>query len=295
MKKLLTFAAFVMAVICAMAQDNVASKFPEFPGSIKIDLWPDGAPTKTGREGTLPVVNPTWAENVTQAELFVYPAKKPNGQVLLIAPGGAYIGLAYRNEGHDFARWLNDMGVTAAVLHYRMPNHHREVPLEDGRRAIELIREHAAEWGADLAQVGVMGSSAGGHFAATLATLYGDSKWRPAFQILFYPVITMTAATHGGSRDNLLGEAKTPDNLFHYSLENQVNEQTPPALLLLASDDTVVPPVNSYNYAAALTEKHVPVTMLVLPKGEHGFGFSDQPYKHLWQEVMADFLASQRR
>ena len=86
MKKLLTFAAFVMAVICVMAQDNVASKFPEFPGSIKIDLWPDGAPTKTGREGTLPVVNPTWAENVTQAELFVYPAKKPNGQVLLIAP-----------------------------------------------------------------------------------------------------------------------------------------------------------------------------------------------------------------
>ncbi len=295
MKKLLTFAAFVMAVICAMAQDNAASKFPEFPGSIKIELWPDGAPTKTGLEETSPNVEPEWATGVSQAQLFVYPAKKPNGQVVLIAPGGAYIGIAYRNEGHNFASWLNELGVTAAVLHYRMPNHHHQVPLEDGRRAIELIRQHAAEWGADPAQVGVMGSSAGGHFAATLATLYGDAKWRPAFQILFYPVITMTKATHGGSRDNLLGNGQTPDNIFHYSLENQVTEQTPPALLLLASDDTVVPPVNSYNYAAALTEKHVPVTMLVLPKGEHGFGFKDQPYKHLWQEVMADFLASLRR
>lgn len=293
MKKFFVVMALVMTFVGVMAQGAASDKFPEFPGAIKIALWPDGAPTKTGLEGTPLKVFPTWAEGLSEAYLYVYPAEKPNGQVVLAFPGGAYCGVAYRHEGHDFARWLNDQGVTLAVCHYRMPNHHSEVPLEDGRRAIELIREHAAEWGADPARVGVMGSSAGGHFAATLATLYGDAKWRPAFQILFYPVITMEQATHGGSRENLLGDAQTPDNIFHYSLENQVNEQTPPALLILASDDDVVPPVNSYDYAAALSAHHVPVSMLVVPVGGHGFGFNDQPYKPLWQEVMADFLASQ--
>ena len=295
MRKIVVVMTLVMTFFGVMAQNNVSDKFPDFPGATKIALWPDGAPTKNGLEGTHVRVQPTWAENLSEAHLYVYPAEKPNGQVVLACPGGAYWGVAFRTEGHDFANWLNDQGVTLAVLHYRMPNHHPEVPLEDGRRAIELIREHAAEWGADPAQVGVMGFSAGGHFAATLATLYGEAKWRPDFQILFYPVITMTEATHGGSRENLLGDAQTPDNIFHYSLENQVNTQTPPTLLILASDDDVVPPVNSYNYAAALSSHHVPVSMLVFPKGGHGFGFHDQPYKHLWQELMVDFLASQRR
>ena len=94
-----------------------------------------------------------------------------------------------KHEGHDMAPWFNTQGITYAVLKYRMPNGHHEVPLSDAEQAIRMVREHAAEWGVNPQRVGIMGASAGGHLAASLATLYSSDKTRPDFQILFYPVI----------------------------------------------------------------------------------------------------------
>ena len=136
-----------------------------------------------------------------------------------------------KHEGHDMAPWFNTQGITYAVLKYRMPNGHHEVPLSDAEQAIRMVRKHAAEWGVNPQRVGIMGASAGGHLAASLATLYSSDKTRPDFQILFYPVISMQkGVTHGGSRQNLIGENPSQELEQKYSLERQVSPRTPQAL-----------------------------------------------------------------
>ena len=130
-----------------------------------------------------------------------------------------------------------------------MPNGHHEVPLSDAEQAIRMVREHAAEWGVNPQRVGIMGASAGGHLAASLATLYSSDKTRPDFQILFYPVISMQkGVTHGGSRKNLIGENPSQELEQKYSLERQVSPRTPQAFIMLSSDDDAVPPINGIGY-----------------------------------------------
>lgn len=122
------------------------------------------------------------------------------------------------------AAWFTTQGITYAVLKYRMPNGHNEVPLSDAEQAIRLVRKHAGEWGVNPGRIGIMGASAGGHLAASLATLYGSDATRPDFQILFYPVISMLkGVTHSGSRQNLIGETPTAELEQKYSLERQVS------------------------------------------------------------------------
>lgn len=272
---------------------------------VAIELWPEGAPTKNGLEGTEEKVDGNRISHVSNPVLYVYPAEKPNGKMIIDCPGGAYLRLAFAHEGTDMAAWFNSMGITYAVLKYRMPNGIKEVPLEDGRRAIDIVRSRAAEWGVDPAKVGIMGGSAGGHFAATLATLYGDEKYRPAFQILLYPVISMGEITHKGSRDNLLGDSPTPEEIEWYSLANRVDAQTPPAFIAVSADDKAVPAANSLEYAQALINaynsapkdaavkscKAAPVSLHVYPTGGHGWGFrGDFPYKPLWTAELAAWL-----
>ncbi|MBD5303783.1 MAG: alpha/beta hydrolase [Bacteroides sp.] len=263
---------------------------------VKIQLWPDGAPTKNGLEGIEEKWNGKRLSDVSVPELWIYPAKNPNGQAVIAAPGGGYTLLSTDNEGTMFVDWMNAQGITLAVLMYRMPNGHSEVPLEDGRRAIEIMREKAAEYGFNPDEVGIMGSSAGGHFAATLSTMYGDKKYRPDFQILLYPVITMTDLTHNGSRNNLLGKDASAADIEKYSLENRVDANTPPAFIILATDDKTVNPLNSLHYAEALQQNGVPYSMHIYPTGGHGFGFRDSYiYKPQWSAELERWLRSQKK
>ena len=258
---------------------------------VVLTLWPDGAPNSNGLTGTEEDLNGGRVANVVNPTVTVYPAAKPNGVAIVMCPGGGYARLAMNHEGHDMADWFNAQGITYAVLKYRMPNGHDEVPLSDAEQAIRLVRQHAAEWGTDPHRVGIMGASAGGHLAASLATLYSSEETRPDFQILFYPVITMGIATHGGSRINLIGENPTPELEQRYTLEKQVTERTPQAFIMLSADDNAVPPVNSLNYFTALCEHGIPASMHIYPTGGHGWGFRDSfPYKRQWTGELEKWL-----
>lgn len=259
---------------------------------VEIPLWPNGAPNSNGLTGEQEDLNGGRVANVVNPTITVYRPAKPNGMTILMCPGGGYARLAMNHEGHDMASWFNAMGITYAVLKYRMPNGHREVPLSDAEQAMRLIRKHAAEWGINPNRVGIMGASAGGHLAASLATLYGSEETRPDFQILFYPVISMVPGiTHAGSRQNLLGDNPTKELEEAYSLERRVSPRSPQAFIMLSSDDGAVPPMNSIGYYLALNEQKVPVTMHIYPVGGHGWGFRDNfTYKRQWTGELEKWL-----
>lgn len=260
--------------------------------TVELPLWPNGAPNSNKLSGAEQRQNNGEVSNVTEPTLTVYPAARPNGMAIIMCPGGGYSRLAMNHEGHDMAPWLNTQGITYAVLKYRMPNGHHEVPLSDAEQAIRLLREHAAEWGVNPQRVGIMGASAGGHLAASLATLYSSDKSRPDFQILFYPVISMQKGiTHGGSRKNLLGENPSQELEQKYSLERQVSPRTPQAFIMLSSDDDVVPPINGIGYFLALRDHKVPASLHAYPIGGHGWGFRDSfTYKRQWTEELEKWL-----
>ena len=162
------------------------------------------------------------ADEYAEATLTIYPAQKPNGQAIIACPGGGYAGIATTHEGHDMAAWFNTQGITYAVLHYRMPYGNHEIPLSDAHQAIRYMRKHADQW--NIRQLGIMGSSAGGHLASTAATHF-DAETRPDFQILFYPVITMGEYTHQGSKNLLLGKNPSEELVKLYSNELQVTNR----------------------------------------------------------------------
>jgi acetyl esterase/lipase len=219
-----------------------------------------------------------WSEDsANEAEIFVhYPVASVGlSPAVLICPGGGYSDLAINHEGNEMAQWYASQGFVAVVLKYRMPKGNHTIPLSDAEKAISTIRSNAESWKIDKNKVGVIGSSAGGHLAASLSNLAADEN-RPDFAILYYPVISFdNAITHGGTKNNLLGENVNNEELVsHYSLEKQVNDKTPKTLLLLSDDDKVVVPANSILYYSALKEKEIPASMYIFPSGEHGWGFN---------------------
>ena len=227
-------------------------------------------------------------DEYTEATLTIYLAKKPNGQAIVACPGGGYAGIATTHEGHDMAAWFNTQGITYAVLHYRMPYGKHEIPLSDAHQAIRYMRKNAEKWG--IEQLGIMGSSAGGHLASTAATHFTEET-RPDFQILFYPVVTMTDYTHQGSKDNLLGKNPSEELVKLYSNELQVTEQTPPAFIMHSSNDDAVPVLNSINYYLALCKHGVWSSMHLYPVGGHGWGYNESfPYKTQWKDELEKWL-----
>lgn len=255
----------------------------------EFSLWPNGAPNTNGiveQESEARANRPT---NITSPTLTVYVAKNSNGKAIVACPGGGYVHLAMDHEGHDMAAWFNAQGITYAVLKYRMPNEHHEVPLSDALQAIRLVREHAEEW--NIEKVGIMGSSAGGHLASTAATHYTDDS-RPDFQILFYPVISMDLSIcHKGSRERLIGKTPTDELVQLYSNELQVTAQTPPAFIMHSSDDRVVPVENSLRYYQALVKNKVPASLHCYPTGGHGWGYNDNfKYKRQWTGELEKWL-----
>ena len=226
----------------------------------RIDLWPQGAPHSNGNARDTAFVQVFLAESPV-----VHPC-------IVILPGGGYSHLAIDHEGRDWAPVFNNMGISVVVLKYRMPHGVKEVPFEDAEEAIRLVRRKAAAWNIDPQRVGIMGSSAGGHLASTIAT-HAPADARPDFQILFYPVISMQPGiTHQGSHDNLLGADASEALEVFYSNEQQVTEQTPPAFIVLSDDDHVVQPINGVSYYAALNAHKVPAVLHVYPSGDHGWG-----------------------
>lgn len=260
--------------------------------TFELPLWPAGAPNSNGLTGTEEDLEGGRVANVIKPSITVYKADKPNGVAIIMCPGGGYARLAMNHEGHDMAPWLNAQGITYIVLKYRMPNGHYEVPLSDAEQAIRLVRQHAKEWNIRPDRIGIMGASAGGHLAASLATLYNSNETRPDFQILFYPVISMVpGVTHGGSRQNLLGNNPSQELEDKYTLEKQVNERTPQAFIMLSADDGAVPPANGIHYFEALLQHQVPATLHVYPTGGHGWGFRDAfTYKRQWTGELEKWL-----
>ena len=214
---------------------------------VELPLWPDGAPNTNGLTGNQEDLEGGRVANVVNPSITVYRPAKPNGMAVIMCPGGGYGRLAMNHEGHDMAAWFTTQGITYAVLKYRMPNGHHEVPLSDAEQAIRLMRGQPKEWGVNPNRIGIMGASAGGHLASTAATHY-TAETRPDFQILLYPVVSMNPTlTHKGSHDNLLGKNPSKESEALYSNELQVKADTPPAFIIHSSNDEAVPVANSIN------------------------------------------------
>ena len=256
---------------------------------IYIDLWPNGMPNSNGIDKT-PFDD---ARQNFKPSIRVYlPEKsKANGKAVVCCPGGGYTHLAMDHEGYDWAPFYNELGFAYIVLKYRMPHQVTEVPISDAKEALRVVREHAKEWNIDPKQVGIMGSSAGGHLASTIAT-HSTPETAPAFQVLFYPVISMQAGvTHQGSHDALLGRNATQAMNDLYSNAQQVNRQTPPAIMLLSDDDGAVIPQNSADYYLALKKAGVKASMHVYPSGGHGWGIrSNFKYHDSMMNDLKDWL-----
>lgn len=213
-------------------------------------------------------------DNGEKAKLTVYlaPEKKATGRAILILPGGAYEFLASGHEGKDWAPFFNSLGITVAVLEYRMPRGDYRVPIADAENAMKLMRVNAHEWRIKKNDIGIMGSSAGGHLASTIAT-HSKGDAMPNFQILFYPVITMDPAfTHMQSHDNFLGKKASKKKEQLYSNDQQVTRNTPRAWIALSDNDDLVLPANGVNYYVELYRHDVPAALHVYSTGGHGWG-----------------------
>lgn len=227
-------------------------------------LWPNGMPNDNGD-----------AQDTAKVTVYLPSQKTATGRCVVICPGGGYGHLAMAHEGHDWAPFFLNQGIAAVVLKYRMPRGNKEVPQSDAEEAIKLVRRNASAWNIDPQNVGIMGSSAGGHLASTVAT-HSTGDAAPNFQILFYPVITMLPdITHKGSHDNLLGKKASKKDEREYSNDMQVSRNTPRAFIALSDDDRGVLPINGVNYYVELYRHDVPATLHVYPSGGHGWGNRD--------------------
>lgn len=252
-------------------------------------LWPDGAPGALGQaDKDRPTLTP-----------FLADPNRATGAAVVVCPGGGYGGLA-QHEGRDYALWLNELGVSAFVLKYRLGSagYRHPVMLGDAARAVRLVRARAADWRVDPKRVGIMGSSAGGHLASTLLTHFDAGRAdaadpidressRPDLGILCYPVITLGEYTHQGSRRNLLGDDPAPELVRLLSNELQVTPQTPPTFLWHTVEDQAVPVENSLLFAQALRKAGVPFDLHLFERGRHGLGLANG---HVWTKDLAFWL-----
>ena len=281
----------ILVASTAMAQEKNNTKYQQ---DETIVLWDnEKAPHSNGLKGEAYEKDPYRLVNTTKAVLYVYNADpaKATGQAVVICPGGGYAKLSMDQEGYLMAQWLAKNGIAAFVLEYRLPNGHKEVPLEDAVEAIRVVRKKAKKFNIDPAKVGIMGFSAGGHLAASASNIPAVEE-RPNFSILFYPVVIANHYTsHVGSYRNLLGKGFTQADADEYSMEKIASENTPPTILLLSDDDTTVPAAGAAIYYAALRYHGVKAAMYVFPEGGHGWGNYDKfSYQKEWQHLLLRWL-----
>ena len=295
--------AFIVLALFAVATLSAQQVIPLYEGKIPGSK-PSDIKEKVTNDGFYAI------SNVTEPTLTVYKPKKQSKQksAVIICPGGGYWVLAAGHEGVDVAKAFNDMGVTAFILKYRLPNdaimeNKKDGPLQDVQQAFKVVRERAAEFGIDPDKTGIMGFSAGGHLAATASTQFGrevianpkHTSLRPDFSILIYPVISFSdSLTHMGSRINLIGKDAPSGLVQQYSNELQVTKQTPPAFLVHAADDDAVPVGNSIAYYEALLKHGIYSEMLLYPHGNHGFGMNNPTTADKWMDNLKNWMTANK-
>ncbi len=292
------------------------------PGSfeerVPLLLWPAGAPGSTHLALTETITerskDPSRQDRIvtgiTQPTLTMFAPARPNGAALVIASGGAYQRQVLDKEGSEVAQLLAPEGVTVFLLRYRLPaeGHQQpsDVPLQDAQRAVRLVRSRAKQFGVDPGRIGILGFSAGGHLAASLAVGFAERVYaprdaidaasaRPDYVILLYPVISMLGPlAHAESKQRLLGEHPSQALATARSPERHVTLSTPPTLLILTDDDTAVSPLNSIAFYDSLHRAGISVEMHVYPRGGHGFGIRGAQGQSVaeWPRVMARWLAA---
>ena len=274
-----------------------------------MNLWPEKAPGAAA----LPVGSEEVGKGLRYREVELpqyqlFRPEKPNGQALVILPGGGYSLVSVEKEGVGIGEWCVQRGITAMVVKYRVSRKDESgyqfpVPQLDARRGLRMMRHLADGLGVDAHKIGVMGASAGGHLAATCATLFekrleveeGDAidklSCRPDFAVLLYPVIGMDSVWgHGGSLRRLLGQSPSEELLKLCSPYRQVTEKTPPMFMVHAADDHVVPLRNTAEFMSACAEKKVPVRAAIYPTGGHGFGWEGRGAARGWMKELAEWL-----
>lgn len=258
------------------------------------------------------VSNIRWAS----IQVFLPSPAASTGVACVICPGGGYQGLAMAHEGSLVAMRLARHGIAGIVLKYRLPDSRPPargalpLPQQDVLRTMQVVRAHAAEWKLEENKIGVMGFSAGGHLAATAATMFDHApslapgaehdaasacSARPDFAVLLYPVITMGPLTHQGSLHHLLGSAPDPQQVDRFSVEKHLTPQTPPLFVVAAEDDDIVPVANSTMLASAAAAARLPCELILLHAGGHGFGMGKPGSEAaVWFDAMLEWMKDRR-
>ena len=275
----------------------------------EIELWGNGIPgsLKSDDYEEVKVFENGMLNSVSQVAiptLSVFLPETPNGTAILIFPGGGYTNLSIDKEGFKVAKWLNSLGITAYVLKYRLPSdkimEDKTIgPLQDAQEAMRFIRRNANKWQLNTEKIGVIGFSAGGHLASTLATHYNDIVYKvsdsvsakPDFSILIYPVISMEETiTHKGSKNRLLGTTPSEELIEKYSNEKQIDSLTSPTYIVHAIDDKSVPVENSIQYFLALKQHNIPSEIHLYQKGSHGFGLGKEVSSKNWTKQCEEWF-----
>lgn len=294
-RRRLLLAAGGTAVMAGMEASVAASSSEQLPmaqwrSAETVELWPGGPPDgdQFRSRSMAAKGKPAEIANVRRPAIHVFRSQRPNGQGLLVIPGGGYAYVSVDNEGVDVANRFTAMGITVFVLTYRLPGEgwpeRKDVPLMDAQRALRLIRAHAARFGVAPERLAVMDFSAGGHLAATLVTDFAKRTNRPVDDVdrlsarpfaaaLLYPVVTMKPPfTHAGSRDLLLGANPSAIDVATRSPEDHIAPDTPPMFLAHALDDDIVPVENSLIMLDAMRRAKRPAEVHLFEHGHHAFG-----------------------
>ena len=240
----------------------------------------------------------TYIYEIKTPEMWYYPSENndDNKPAVLVIPGGGYTFLSINNEGITIAKWLNGLGIDAFMLKHRLPNNYsgsckQIVATNDALRAIELIRGNSSKWKIDIKNIGVIGFSAGGHLASTISTKGKLNINKPNFAVLVYPVIKMNANSKTWTFNSLFGKTPNPDIIHKYSNDLNVNEQTPPTILIHSNNDEGTPPENSLSYYSALRKHNIPAALHIWEDGGHGYGLGiGRGSIESWPNVVEEWL-----
>ena len=291
MIRLSRYAPLLVCSLFSLAPALFAQEDKTPPPPVTL-LWPSGAPLA---QGTAPEDQP---------RITVYlPKVWKTHTAVVVCPGGGYGFLAVDHEGKQIAQWLNNLGIAAFVLEYRLgPKYRHPAQLLDAQRALRYVRSHADEYHLDPQRIGVWGFSAGGHLAAMTATMFdaGDSaakdpidraSSRPDFLILDYELTDRLGNASDYCYENLLGKNPDPKRVAEVTPDLHVTRDTPPTFLVHADDDEVVLPQNSINFYLALRKAGVPAELHIYRSGGHGFGLASlDPVLSSYALRLADWL-----
>ena len=232
----------------------------------------------------------------TEAWFFQATGENAHGKTVLILPGGGYSHHAMDHEGFAWVDFFNERGINVAVLKYKLPEGNFEIPLNDVRKTIQSLQKNSEEWNINPEDIGIMGFSAGGHLASAYAT-HSEGTDKPAFQILFYPVVSLKPElTHQGTKNSFLGSDQSEERILYFSGEESVSSSTPPAILFHSYNDSAVVPDNSINYFKALRKVGVEASLHIYPDGGHGWGFRDKfPYHNVMLEELSVWLQNESK